>query len=161
MHFWKRCAPKNWWGSVSQHFLKSLFRGQHIGKHVFAILGELCKCHDFGAPYLLQKYVEQYKNNPNAFSKTIFLANIRFPEPRFWERCMFHVFENLEFENFLWAGAGAGDGILMGVCVFFGNLKDSKIWLSKNTKSPRPSNLVKKYRHFFNNIDTFSNSKIT
>ena len=31
-----------------------------------------------------------------------------------------------------------------------GNLKDSKKWLSENTKIPRPSKLVRKYRHLFN-----------
>ena len=35
------------------------------------------------------------------------------------------------------------------VCVFLGNLKDSKNWLSEITKIPRPSKLLRKYRHFF------------
>ena len=36
-----------------------------------------------------------------------------------------------------------------GVVFFFGNLKDSKKWVYENTKIPRPSNLVRKYRRLF------------
>ena len=41
------------------------------------------------------------------------------------------------------------ESVFWGGLWFFGNLKDSKNWLSKTTKIPHPPNLVRKYRHFF------------
>ena len=40
------------------------------------------------------------------------------------------------------------ESVFWGGLWFLGNLKDSKMWLSRNTKIPRPSKLVNKYRHF-------------
>ena len=59
--------------------------------------------------------------------------------------------ENISFDNQSlgatgppWSGAGVGVGILRGTIMFLGNLKDSKIWSTENTKIPRRSKLIQK-----------------
>ena len=42
-------------------------------------------------------------------------------------------------------GAGMGVGMLRGTPKFLGNLKDSKIWSSKNTKIPSSSKIIQKF----------------